>query len=216
MYPLHVKEIKGGITRLKAGKTGGPDLILNEFIKEGSNTLVLTLTKLFNKILNSGKFPKIWNFSLLTSIYKSGDHADCGNYRGISITSFLGKLFTSLLQKRISEFLETNGLFSANQGGFRKNYRTVDHIFILKTIINKYVYKCKRKVYDVYKCKRKVYACFIDFKKAFDSVWRSALFIKLKSIGIRGRVYNIIHNLYSNTLYACKNSSYFSKSFLAN
>jgi hypothetical protein len=42
MYPLHVKEIKGGITRLKAGKTGGPDLILNEFIKEGSNTLVLT------------------------------------------------------------------------------------------------------------------------------------------------------------------------------
>jgi hypothetical protein len=102
--------------------------------------------------------------------------------------------------------LETNGLLSANQGGFRKNYRTVDLIFILKTIINKYVYKCKRKVY----------ACFIDFKKAFDSVWRSALFIKLKSIGIRGKVYNIIHNLYSNTLYACKNSSYFSKPFLAN
>ena len=74
------KEIKGGITRLKAGKTGGPDLILNEFIKEGSNTLVLTLTKLFNKTLNSGKFPKIWNLSLLTSIYKSGDPADCENY----------------------------------------------------------------------------------------------------------------------------------------
>jgi hypothetical protein len=53
--PTLVKGIKGGITRLKAGKTGGPDLILNEFIKEGSNTLVLTLTKLFNKIkLNLG------------------------------------------------------------------------------------------------------------------------------------------------------------------
>ena len=82
-------------------------------------------------------------------------------------------------------------------------YRTVDHIFILKTIINKYVYKCKKKVY----------ACFIDFKK----VWRSALFIKLKSIGIPGKVYNIIHNLYSNTLnclYACKNYSYFSKLYI--
>jgi hypothetical protein len=48
------KEIKDGVKRLKAGKTRGPDLILNEFIKDGSNTLVLTLTKLFNKILNSG------------------------------------------------------------------------------------------------------------------------------------------------------------------
>ena len=74
------KEIKDGVKRLKAGKTRGPDLILNEFIKDGSNTLVLTLTKLFNKILNSGKFPKILNLSLLTSIYKSGDPADCGNY----------------------------------------------------------------------------------------------------------------------------------------
>ena len=105
-----------------------------------------------------GRFPKIWNISLLTYIYKSGDPTDCGNYRGISISSCLGKLFTSLLQKRISDFLETNGLLSDNQGGFRKNYRTVDQVFILKTMINKYIYKEKRKVY----------ACFVDFKKAFE------------------------------------------------
>ena len=74
------KEIKDGVKRLKAGKTRGPYLILNEFITAGSNTLVLTLIKLFNKTLNSGKFPKIWNLSLLTSIYKSGDPADCGKY----------------------------------------------------------------------------------------------------------------------------------------
>jgi hypothetical protein len=134
--------------------------------------LALTLTKLFNKNLNFGRFPKIWNISLLTSIYKSGDPTDCGNYRGISISSCVGKLFTSLLQKRISDFLETNGLLSDNQGGFRKNYRIVDKVFILKTIIKKYIYKEKRKVY----------ACFVDFKKAFDSVWRSALFIKLQSV----------------------------------
>ena len=74
--PFTCKEIKDGIKRLKTDKTGGPDLILNEFIKAGSNTLVLTLTKLFNKILNSGQFPKIWNLSLLTSIYKPGDPAE--------------------------------------------------------------------------------------------------------------------------------------------
>ena len=187
--PFTCKEIKVGIKRLKNGKSAGLDLILNEFIKAGSNILITTLTKLFNKILNSGKFPKVWNISLLTSIYKSGDPSDCGNYRGLSLTSCLGKLFTSLLQLRISEFLETNNLLSTNQGGFRKNYRTIDHIFILRTIINKYIYKCKKKIY----------VCFIDFKKAFDSVWRSALFFKLKAKGIHGKVYNIIKNLYTQT-----------------
>jgi hypothetical protein len=147
--------------------------------------LALALTKLFNTILNLGRFPKIWNISLLTSIYKSGDPTYCGNYRGISISSCVGKLFTSLLQNRISDFLETNGLLSDNRGGFRKNYRAVNQAFILKTIINKYIYKEKRKVY----------ACFVDFKKAFNSVWRSALFIKLQSVGIRGKLYNIIHDL---------------------
>jgi hypothetical protein len=57
----------------------------------------------------------------------------------------------------------------------RKNYRTVDKVFILKTIIKKYIYKEKRKVY----------ACFVDFKKAFDSVWRQALLYKNTQIGDR-------------------------------
>ena len=54
--------------------------------------------------------------------------------------------------------------------------KVTDHVFILKTLINKYVYKCKRKLY----------VCFVDFKKAFDSVWRSALFLKLRAKGIKG------------------------------
>jgi hypothetical protein len=63
--------------------------------------MTLTLVKLFNKILQCGKFPSVWNHSLISSIYKSGDPNDCNNYRGISVTSCLGKLFTSLLQKRL-------------------------------------------------------------------------------------------------------------------
>jgi hypothetical protein len=113
---------------LKKRKSGGPDLIVNEFLKAGSNTLALLLTKLFNKILNSGKFQKILNLSLLTSIFKAGDPSDCGNYRGISIFSCLGKLFTSLLQRRLDSFIKSNNLLCANQGGFRKGYRTTDHV----------------------------------------------------------------------------------------
>ena len=80
--PFTCKETKNGIKTLKRGKNGGPDLILNEFPKSSSNVL----TKLFNKILDTGRFPKIWNLSLSTPIYQSGDPNDCGNYRGICIS----------------------------------------------------------------------------------------------------------------------------------
>ena len=80
---------------------------MNFNIKTGSQTMTLTLVKLFNKILQCGKFPSVWNHSLISSIYKSGDPNDCNNYRGISVTSCLGKLFISLLQKRLGDFLES-------------------------------------------------------------------------------------------------------------
>ena len=80
------------------------------------------------------------------------------------------------------------------------------HVFILKTLINKYVYKCKMKLY----------VCFVDFIKAFDSVWRSALFLKLGAKRIKDKFYNILHDMYSNTLYACKYQNFYTETFKAN
>ena len=203
-FPFNCSEIKKGIKRLQNSKNEGTDLISNEFIKTGNSTLILTLVKLFNKILKSGKFPKLWNHSLISSIYKSGDPNDCNNYRGISVTSCLGKLFTSLLQKRLTDYLEINKLISFNQGGFRSGYRTTDHIFILKTLINKYLHKLKSKLY----------VCFVDFKKAFDSIDRNALFQKIDNKGIGGNFLKLIKDMYSNTLYSCKFGDSYSEPFL--
>ena len=98
----------------------------------------LVIVKLFNKVLQNGKFPKVWNLSCISSIFKSGNPNDCNNYRGICVSSCLGKLFTSLLQNRLTNFLEKQNLLRVNQGGFREGYRTSDHIYIPKTLINKY------------------------------------------------------------------------------
>lgn len=125
-FPFTCKEVKTCISSLKLNKKEGIDLILNEFIKYGSSILLTTLVKLFNKILKEGIFPESWNLSLLSSIYKSGDPVEPTNYRGISVCSCLGKLFTRLLQKRLDVFLESNNLLSPNQAGFRKGQRTTD------------------------------------------------------------------------------------------
>ena len=73
-------------------------------------------------------------------------------------------------------YIEKNNLISSRQIGFMQGSRTSDHIFLLQTIIAKVVKKNKGKLY----------AAFIDFKKAYDTIDREKLFIRLKSLGIDG------------------------------
>ena len=69
----------------------------------------------------------------------------------------------------------------------------------MRSVVNKYVEDQKGKVKTP-----KVYACFIDFKKAFDTVWHDGLFYKLQQIGIRGNFLETLRNMYQNTKCAIK------------
>ena len=131
---------------------------------------------------------------MISFLPKNNDIYDCNNYRCLSLTSCLGKLFTSLLQNRLNNYMENNNLYNNLQAGFRPGYRTTDHIYTLKTILNKYLFKKKQKVY----------ACFVDFSKAFDTVWHSGLFKKLLELGIGGNFYKVIKHMYSNSKFAVK------------
>ena len=130
-FPFTCKEVRSGILKLKNNKQPGIDLILNEFMKYGKDILLLPIVKLFNRILKSGIFPDRWNVSLVSFIPKTTELYDCDNYRCLSLTSCLGKLFTSLLHTRLHIHMENNDLYNKFQAGFRPGYRTTDHIYIL-------------------------------------------------------------------------------------
>lgn len=106
---------------------------------------------------------------VIIPIYKNKGYPECPeNYRPITLLSCLGKLFTSILNNRLSKFLENNEILSENQAGFRKNYSTLDHVFTLNS---------KIEIFRYYK--KKIYCIFIDFAQAFDSLWRIGLWHKL-------------------------------------
>ena len=67
------------------------------------------------------------------------------------------------------------------------NHRATDHIFVLRTLLDKYV---------THTTKSKLYTCFIDFKKAFDSVWHDGLLCKSLRYKIGVKFYDLIKTLY--------------------
>ena len=88
----------------------------------------------------------------------------------IALSSCMGKMFSKILYNRLEKYLDTNSIISKEQIGFKKGSRTSDHILTLKTIIDK-----------GFKSSKKVCACFIDFKKAFDTINKEALFFTIFS-----------------------------------
>ena len=157
-------------------------------LKNSTPELQRAVLKLFNLVLSSGCFPDIWSRGLLTPIHKSGDKLDPNNFRGICVSSNLGKVFNSILNNRILTFLNEHNVLSKNQIGFLPNHRTTDHIYTLHTLINQHVHQTKN---------GKIFACFVDFKKAFDSIWHEGLYYKLLQSGVGGKAYDIIKSMYS-------------------
>jgi hypothetical protein len=197
------QELRHAVGNLKINKSSGPDLILNEMIKCCSQShLIDPLLRLFNCILESGHFPTAWRVAHMVPIHKKGDTQDVNNYRGIALSSCLSKVFISILNARLSSYLEVTNKLDGAQNGFRKDHRTSDNIYILNTLIQKHKHE-----------KRKLYACFVDLSKAFDNVWRHGLLYKMAEIGIQGKVFEIIRSMYENTEYSIKTNSGASRNF---
>ena len=131
--PKSIEEIHKAIKNLKNKKAAGLDGIRNEMIKTSSSFIKYPLEKLFNLILQSGTFPTSWSNGIITALHKSGNKDDPSNYRGICISSCLGKVFCSILNTRLLNFSNKHKIPHRSQIGFLPGQRTSEHIFSLKT-----------------------------------------------------------------------------------
>ncbi|KAL5254064.1 hypothetical protein ACHWQZ_G013727 [Mnemiopsis leidyi] len=184
--PISTLEIKSALSGLKNGKSSAEDMICNEILKSINDSNAELLAKLFNKCLETGTYP--WNNNIITPLHKKGCKSNPDNYRAVAVSSTIGKLFSTVLLHRILKFKKKHCPDPINQLGFSKGAQTTDHILTLSTIISKYK-----------KLKAPVYAIFVDFRKAFDSVCREALCLKLARSGINGNLFNTIQHMYENS-----------------
>ncbi len=170
--------------KLKRHKAIGIDGIKPKFLLDAVVALQQPLLIVFNKILREGYCESL-SIGIIHALYKGGDCSQFDNYKGIIVGSVLAKVFAMILESRISQWAETNDLRAKGQAGFRKDFRTTDNLFILRTLTEQARFQ-----------KKQLYTCFVDFKKAFDIVPRDLLWQVLGGLGISGRILECLRSMY--------------------
>ena len=186
-----ISEIDAAIDELVIGTAPGIDGISNRILIEARIVIVPLLYRLFNSVLEKSYFPEQWGRALIVPIHKTGSLNDPNNYRGISLLSCVGKLFTKLINKRLTKWAADYDKISEFQSGFTKGKSTIDNIFVLQGMISKYLSRKGGRFYSVY----------VDFSKAFDTIPHLQLFYRLIREGLHGKVIKVLRNMY------CKLSS---------
>ena len=176
-------EVEQALKKLKRHKAAGYDEIKAEYLLDAADLFIPILAPLFTKMLRTG-FPRCLSTGVIYPIFKSGDPCDPANYRGITVGPVLAKLFATVLDARLTQWTEDNNVRARGQAGFRQGYRTTDNMLILRCIMEKYRSK-------------HVFCCFVDFKKAFDTVSRQKLWDVLQNLGLHGDFLKCLQDMYS-------------------
>ena len=111
------QQVLKALNSLDSHKSTGPDNVPTKLLKLIAILIYEPLTKLFNKSLQSGTFPKIWKEAFVTPIFKnSGSPSDVRQYRPISLLSCLSKILENLVYSSIYSHLTENDLPDRQSG----------------------------------------------------------------------------------------------------
>jgi len=168
---LVIKTLK----KLREDKSPGVDELSPRFLFMVQDAVVHPLQLIFNETLRTGVVPEDWKRANVTPIYKHGNRKKPSNYRPISLTSQVCKLFEMIVKDAIVEHLERHKLIFETQHGFRRGRSCLSNLL---TFLEKATASMDKGIpMDV---------IFLDFAKAFDKVPHNRLISKLISHGIRG------------------------------
>lgn len=183
---FYFDELKNEISRMKNRKSTGTDGIPIDLLKSCDDEFLGKILEIFNNILESEIIPEEWMNTHTILIHKKGKICDLNNYRPITLVNHLYKLFMRLLLKKNERKLDEN--LSHNQAGFRKNYSTTDHMFVIQQLIEKHN-----------EMNIDLVLGFVDFSKAFDSIEHPFLWKSLYDQNIPVKYIRIIKKIYNNS-----------------
>ena len=115
-----VSDVKRKLSKLRDDKAAGSDDLAPRLLREVQDHISYPLFLLFRRSLDEGVVPGDWRSANVSPVYKSGSRIKAMNYRPVSLTSVICKVFESLMRDTIVSFLENKELLLDSQHGFRK------------------------------------------------------------------------------------------------
>lgn len=166
--PFTSHEVREAIKTLQNNKSQGIDSSTNEILK--TPELLEDVTQVLNEMLYDC-LPKDLQTSILVPLPKKGNLEDPNNWRGISLMPHITKLFDLIIMLRLRNVMEP--LLLPHQNGFRPNRGTVQHIMAFRSVVE-----------HSKNTKNPLHGMFVDFSKAFDSVYWDAIDTVLSLWGV--------------------------------
>jgi hypothetical protein len=191
------------INDMKRGKAAGLDNLTAEHLQNCHSLLPAVLAKLFNLIVITGYTPAGFGYSYTVPIPKQKANvfskAHCvDDFRGISISPVISKVFEHCILTRFRRYFETN----ANQFSYKKQLGCTTAVHTFRCVVDHYV-----------KNGSTVNVCALDLSKAFDRIIHHGLYIKLMQRRIPIQVLRVIENWFGMCVTCVKWRGCFSKFF---
>jgi endonuclease/exonuclease/phosphatase family metal-dependent hydrolase len=184
LSPYSLDEISIVCDKLPVGKAPGIDCIYYEHVKYSGIHFRTCVVKLFNAILESTFIPNAFKVGLLIPLYKGHrkpkDNRD--SYRGVTLLPAMNKILEKCILVRLEPFLERQHVPHPLQHACRKGVSSTMVSFLAQEAIFSHTEKGGN-----------VYACYMDVKRAFDSIYWNGFFYKLHQIGIRNKLWFIFY-----------------------
>ena len=190
---VHNADVKKELLKLNIFKSSGPDGVHPKLLKSLANdsNFVEAVTKLFKKSSETGSLPGIWKSASVVALFKKGMKSDPLNYRPVSLTCILCKVYEKLVRVHVLDFLEER--ISKHQHGFVKGKSCLSNL--LETF---------DAILDILDEGAPVDLFYFDFSKAFDTVPHFRLLSKLEGFGVKGKVLDVIKDfLTDRTMRVC-------------
>ncbi|KAK3529892.1 hypothetical protein QTP86_007210 [Hemibagrus guttatus] len=167
-------EVTEVVQQLLGGKAPGVDEIRPEYLKSLDVVGLSWLTRLCNIVWRSGTVPLDWATGVVVPLFKKGDWRVCSNYRGITLLSLPGKVYSRVLERRVRPLVEPR--IQEEQCSFRPSRGTLDQLYTLHRVLE-----------GSWEFAPPVHMCFVNLEKDFDRVPRGILWEVLWKISRRSQ-----------------------------
>ena len=171
-----MSKLQSAIKKIKGKGAAGPDNIPLSFLKSPSPLALQELFSIFNSSFSLANCPQMWRVAPIIPLLKAGAFpSKVALFHPISLTSCVVKLLECILANRLYYIAETNNMFSWSQAGFHKGQSCEDQITRIVQVIEDGFQQCPMQCSVL---------TFLDFSKAYHTVWREKLLFHMLTTGI--------------------------------